>query len=398
MTLGVTAGIAIYKACDLVRRLMERGCEVRVVMTGHAAKMVAPVTFQALSGNPVITDLFIGSGDPSIAHVELARWEELLLVAPATANALAKFARGIADDFLSTHYLASRGKIMLAPAMNGHMWRHPAVRENISILEGRGNRIIPPVSGLLACGEEDVGKLPEPAFIADAALALMRRGEEMKGLDVLVTAGPTREAIDPVRYISNRSSGRMGFALAEEAMWRGARVTLVSGPTSIPAPSGCNLVRVNTASEMEAAVREHFPGCHALVMAAAVADYTPEKPLGLKIKKGADSMVLTLKKTGDILKGLKGLKSGGQVVAGFAAETDNLEENARLKLAEKGLDLICANDVSRNGVGFDSENNSLLLIARRGALQKVGPATKRECAGAVWDRVILLMKRRGGEG
>ena len=393
VTLGVSAGISIYKACDLVRRLRERGCEVRVVMTAHAAQMVAPVTFQALSGQPVITDLFVGAGDPSIAHVELAKWEELLVVAPATANVLGKFARGIADDFLSTHYLASTSPVLLAPAMNGNMWRHPAVQENLKILEGRGHLVLQPGRGGLACGDVDEGRLPEPTVIAEEALMLLDRPGDLAGVKVLVTAGPTREPLDPVRYISNRSSGRMGYAVAREALRRGAEVTLISGPVSLEPPHGARLVSVVTASEMETAVRERFPDAEVLVMAAAVADYRSARPLSSKHKKADGPWRVDLKPTADILSGLKRQKAGRQFVCGFAAETENLKANARRKLAEKGLDLIAANDVSREGLGFDSDRNALTLLWPDGSEDRVPEASKTRCAQALWDAIVEA--RRG---
>ena len=393
VTLGVSAGISIYKACDLVRRLRERGCEVRVVMTAHAAQMVAPVTFQALSGNAVISDLFAGAGDPSIAHIELAKWEKLLLVAPATANALGKFARGIADDFLSTHYLASTAPVLLAPAMNGNMWRHPAVQENLKILEGRGHHLLQPGRGSLACGDVDEGRLPEPTAIAEEALRLLSATGDMAGVKVLVTAGPTREALDPVRYLTNRSSGKMGYAVAREALRRGAQVTLVSGPTALEPVRGSVFVPVVTAAQMEAAVKERFPGCDVLVMAAAVADYRLASAFPQKRKKTAGGWALALEPTADILSGLKSLRRPDQFVCGFAAETEEVKANARRKLAEKGLDLIAANDVSGEETGFDSDRNALSLLWPDGSEDRVPEASKAQCAQALWDAITEA--RRG---
>lgn len=393
VTLGVSAGIAIYKACDLVRRLRERGCDVRVVMTDHATRMVAPVTFQALSGNPVITDLFAGAGDPSIAHIELAKWEGALVVAPATANVLAKFARGLADDFLSTHYLASTAPVLLAPAMNGTMWRHPAVRENLEILRNRGHRILQPAKGLLACGDVDEGKLPEPAVLAEEVLALLGP-RDLEGVPVLVTAGPTREALDPVRFLTNRSSGKMGYAVAVEAARRGAKVTLVAGAVALPPPDGMDVIPVATAAEMEAEVRSRFSLSRVLVMAAAVADFCAADVLEHKRKKEGDSWKVTLRRTPDILKGLKELRKPGQVVVGFAAETENLLSNAQKKVEEKGLDLICANDVSREGMGFDADRNALTLVWADGFRQELGPDTKSALARSLWD--ILAPRLKSG--
>lgn len=395
VTLGVSAGISLYKACDLVRRLKERNCEVQVVMTAHATRMVAPVTFQALSGRPVITDLFEGAGDPTIAHIELAKWEEMLLVAPATANLLGKMARGIADDFLTTHYLANRGTpVLLAPAMNGAMWRHPAVQENLRILEQRGHLILAPTRGSLACGDVDEGRLPEPPVLAEAAVGLLERRGDLEGRKVLVTAGPTREALDPVRFLSNRSSGRMGYALAREAALRGAEVTLVSGPVALEPPFGVRVERVVTAAEMAEAVERHFPEADILLMAAAVADYRAEKVLPEKRKKGKAGWTLRLAPTPDILGSLGKRKKKGQFLCGFAAETENLKANALKKLKEKRLDLIAANDVSREGLGFDSDRNALLLLFAGGREERVREGTKAECARALLDAVVEELRGR----
>lgn len=393
VTLGVSAGISIYKACDLSRRLMERGCDVRVVMTPHATKMVAPVTFQALTGNAVITDLFEGAGDPSIAHIQLAKWEQLLVVAPATANVLAKFARGLADDFLSTHYLASTAPVLIAPAMNGAMWRHPATAENLEILKGRGHALLQPDRGQLACGDWDEGRLPAPQALADAALHLLTARGQMEGVKVLVTAGPTREPLDAVRYLTNRSSGKMGFAVAREAALRGAQVTLVAGPVSLETPPGVARMDVVTAAQMEDAVRERFPACDVLVMAAAVADYRAEAPVAGKRKKDGKAWAPALVPTPDILGGLKGIRRPGQFLCGFAAETSDLRAHALEKLRAKGLDLVAANDVSRSDVGFDSDRNALTLLRPDGSEERVPEATKERCAVALWDAIL---EARGG--
>ena len=388
VTLGVSAGISIYKACDLVRRLRERRCDVRVVMTSHATRMVAPVTFQALSGNPVVIDLFEGSGDPSIAHIELAKREQLFLVAPATANVLGKFARGIADDFLSTHYLACTSPVLLVPAMNGAMWRHPAVQENLRILEARGHAVMSPGRGSLACGDEDEGRLPEPSAIAEEAVRMLSVTGDLEGVAVLVTAGPTREALDPVRFLSNRSSGKMGYAVAREAARRGASVTLVSGPTALDPPRGVTFVPVVTAAQMEAEVRGRFDGCQVLVMAAAVADYRLSEVLPEKRKKSSEGWSVSLAPTPDILLGLKGKKRAGQFVCGFAAETENVRANARRKLEEKGLDLVAANDVSGEDAGFDSDRNALTLLRPDGSEERIPEATKDEGARRLWDAIV----------
>ena len=394
VTLGVSAGISIYKACDLVRRLKERGAEVRVVMTKNATRMVSPVTFQALSGNPVISDLFEGSGEPSISHIELAKWEDLLLVAPATADILGKFARGIADDFLSTHYLACTSKVLLVPAMNGAMWRHAAVQENVSILAARGHAILAPGRGSLACGDVDEGRLPEPSEIAEESLRLVSRKGDMAGVKVLVTAGPTREPLDAVRFISNRSSGKMGYAIAAEAARRGAEVTLVSGPAALETPFGCERVMVETAGEMEKEVRARFPKCDILVMAAAVSDYKARKIHQGKRKKDGLAWKPELAPASDILKGIAPLKRRGQFVCGFAAETSNLKENAMKKLKEKRLDMAAANDVSKPGAGFDSEMNALTLFTPDEAEQRIREGTKSSCASSLLDAIA---EARGGK-
>ncbi len=393
VALGVSAGIAVYKSCDLVRRLMERGCDVRVVMTKHATRMVSPITFQALSGNAVITGLFNKDGAPSIFHIELAEWEELLLVAPATADILGKFAHGIADDFLSTHYLANRGApVLLVPTMNGNMYRHPAVRENLRILEARGHALMKPASGVLACGDADEGRLPEPAEIAGKALSLLEGKGGLAGVRVLVTAGPTREAVDAVRYLTNRSSGKMGYAAAREAVKRGASVTLLSGPVALAPPAGVAFQGVTTAAEMDAAVLRSFPACDVLVMAAAVADYRPAAASSSKRKKNREPWTVELEPTTDILSGLKALKKPGQFVCGFAAETEDLVANARKKLEAKGLDLIAANDVSLTGVGFDSERNALTLLWPGNGEESIPNVSKDECARFLWDTIMERMR------
>jgi len=394
VTLGVTAGIAIYKACDLVRRLREKNCEVKVVMTEHATKMVAPLTFQALSGNAVTTGLFDAGGDASISHIELAEWEDLLIVAPATADILGKFASGIADDFLTTHYLANRGKpVLIVPTMNGFMYRHPAVQHNLHLLAERGHYLMKAGRGDLACGDSDEGRMVEPTQIADEAMGILENAGSLEGVKVLVTAGGTREAIDAVRFISNRSSGKMGYALAGEAVRRGAEVTLISGVTALSPPAGAKFVQVVSATEMEAAVKKHFPSTDILVMAAAVSDYRPAKALTSKKKKSASDWKLDLRPTKDILLEVKKLKKKKHFVCGFAAETENLENNAAKKLEEKKLDLIAANDVSRKGIGFDSDENAMVLIKPDGKKIRISRRSKPDCAKELWNRIEEI--RRG---
>jgi phosphopantothenoylcysteine decarboxylase/phosphopantothenate--cysteine ligase len=363
-------------------------------MTANAARFVAPMTLEALSRHPVFLDQFALGDAGEIRHVSLADAAELLLVAPATANTLAKLARGIADDALSTLYTATRAPVLVAPAMNVNMFDHPAVVENLRILRERGVGIIEPGSGYLACGWLGKGRLAEVAEIVEAALATLARRAELAGETVLVSAGPTLEDIDPVRFVSNRSSGRMGYRLAEAARDRGARVVLVSGPTALPAPAGVELVSVRSAEQMARAVEAHLEDATLVAMAAAVSDYRPKSRARHKLKKAAGGTTLELVRTPDILRGL-GERKGGRFLIGFAAETRELVANARAKLLEKNLDLIVANDVSRDGSGFGSEQNAALLLDRTGGRLAVPLVGKRELADRIWDRVQELRGRGG---
>lgn len=396
VVLGVTGCIAAYKACEILRELQRRGADVRVVMTAHAREFVGTLTFEALSGQPVLTDPFARDGGAAMPHIHWAQKSDLLLVAPATANILGKLAHGIADDALSTLYLAATVPVVVAPAMNVEMWRHPAVIANIEALRSRGVRVVEPGVGYLACGSIGEGRLAEVEEIVTAAFAALGRAKDLAGRTVLVTAGPTREAIDPVRFISNPSSGRMGFRLAEAARDRGARVLLVSGPTSLADPGGVELVPVVSAEEMAAAVRERAPGADVVVMAAAVCDQRPARTSDSKVKKAALPPSLDLVPTPDILKAL-GQSKGGRVLVGFAAETEDLVANARRKLAEKSLDLIVANDVREKGAGFASETNSATLIDAQGRASEVTKVSKRELAERIWDRVVELLGRPAGQ-
>lgn len=388
VVLGVTGGIAAYKAPDLVRRLRDAGAEVRVILTPNAARFVSPLSLAAVSDHGVILDQW---GDPShggVDHVELARWAELLLIAPATANILAKLATGIADDALSTYALAHRAEVMVAPAMNTFMLQHATVQQNMAMLRARGVIVLDPDSGLLACGDEGAGRMPDPPVIAD----LVRRhfaSYDLLGKRVLVTAGPTREPIDPVRFISNRSSGKMGYALAEAARRRGANVTLISGPTALPVPAGVVLSAVTTAEEMHAAVMEALPRHQIVIKAAAVADYAPVSAADRKIKKDAagDSMTIAMRKTPDILADVAAADPRPFVVA-FAAETDAVEDNARKKLLRKNADLIVANDVADRSIGFDSDQNEVLVIGRDGSSTKLERAAKIVIANRILDLVV----------
>ncbi len=391
VVLGVTGCIGAYKACEVLRELQRRGQDVHVVMTAAATRFVAAMTFEALSRHPVFHDQFALGENGDIRHVSLADDADLLLVAPATANILGKFARGIADDALSTLYLATRAPVLVAPAMNVNMFEHPAVAENLATLRARGVSVVEPGSGYLACGWLGKGRLAETSEIVDAAMGLLGRRRDLAGETVLVTAGPTREAIDPVRYITNRSSGKMGYAIAEAAMRRGANVTLVSGPTALNAPAVAEFVPVETAEQMRQAVLERFPKVTVLIKCAAVADYRLAEPAKQKIKRKGPR-TLELEPTPDILAEISRQRKN-QIIVGFAAETDDALENARRKLKEKGADLIVLNDVSRAGIGFDSDRNAVTLVRAEGTTE-VPESSKWEIAHRVLDAVIALKKHQ----
>jgi phosphopantothenoylcysteine decarboxylase/phosphopantothenate--cysteine ligase len=394
IVLGVSGGIAAYKAPELVRRLRDAGAEVRVILTPNAARFVSPLALATVSEHGVIVEQW---GDPPLSggdqwsrggvdHIELARWADVLLIAPATANILAKLAVGIADDALSTYAVAHRGHVMVAPAMNTFMLAHPTVQANVATLRARGVEIIEPDSGLLACGEEGAGRLPDVPVIVERVRAHFG-ARDLEGKSVLVTAGPTREPIDPVRYISNRSSGKMGYAIAEAARRRGATVTLVSGPTSLAEPP-VHVVHVTTAAEMRDAV---MAAPHDIVIkAAAVADFAPVDVASQKIKKQANvnELTISLRKTPDILAEL-GAMSPRPFIVAFAAETNAVEENAREKLARKGADLIVANDVADTSIGFDSDENEVLIIAKDGTTTRVARAAKSVIANRILDLVVV---------
>ena len=388
----MTGCIGAYKACEVLRLLQKGGADVRVVMTHHATRFVTPLTFEALSGHPVFIDQFALGEASDIQHISLADGADLLLVAPATANILGKFAQGLADDALSTLYTATTAPVLVAPAMNVNMFDHPAVRQNLETLRGRGVGIVEPGSGYLACGWLGKGRLAEVPDIVAAAFAVLERRQDMAGQTVLVTAGPTVEDIDPVRFISNRSSGRMGYALAEAARDRGARVILVSGPTALAAPAGVDMVAVRSAEDMDRAVRGRSGEVSVVVMAAAVSDYRPAIRAPQKVKKSDGAVALEMVRTPDILQGLARAK-GELFLVGFAAETEHVKEHARRKLAEKGLDLIVANDVSQEGSGFASTDNRAVLIDAAGE-QELPLTTKRALADRVWDRVAALQREQ----
>ena len=394
IVLGVSGGIAAYKAPELVRRLRDIGADVRVILTPNAARFVSPLALAAVSDHGVIVEQW---GDPErggVDHIELARWAELLLVAPATANVLAKLAVGLADDALTTYALAHRAEVLVAPAMNTFMLAHPTVQANIETLRARGVGIIEPVNGLLACGEEGAGKMPD---VPDLVNIVRERfvARDLAGQRVLVTAGPTREPLDPVRYLSNRSSGKMGYAIADAARRRGAQVTLVSGPTSVIVPAGVELTRVTTAEEMHAVVLQAAAEHQILIKAAAVADFAPVRVADRKIKKreGEDTLTIELRKNPDILADVAKLSPRPFIVA-FAAETDMIEQNAREKLQRKGADLIVANDVADATIGFDSNENEVLVIGRDGALTRIARASKLAIANGILDAVVARLASR----
>ncbi len=392
VVLGVSGCIAAYKACEVLRELQRQGLDVRVVMTEHATRFVAPLTFEALSQHPVFVDQFALGEGSDIRHISWADQAELLLVAPCTANLIGKLARGIADDALSTLYLASTAPVVLAPAMNVNMLEHPAVVENLEVLRSRGVRVVEAEAGYLACGWLGKGRLAEVETIVAAVLETLRLRRDLQGMAVLVSAGPTVEDLDPVRFVSNRSSGRMGYRLAEAARDRGATVTLVSGPTALSAPCGVEMVRVRSAEQMKEAVLGRAGDHQVIVMAAAVSDYRPAAPLPSKLKKQAGGLILDLVRTPDILKAL-GEGKGSRLLVGFAAETEDLVDHARRKLREKHLDLIVANDVSGEATGFASEHNQAVLIDVDGVQQELPRLTKRELADRILDRVVDLRAR-----
>ncbi len=394
ITLGVTGGVAAYKAAELVRRLQQDGFTVQVVMTRGAREFVTPLTFAALSGQKVITDLFAESGgeanlESAIEHIAVAQRTDLLLVAPATADILAKFARGIADDFLTTLYLASTAPVVVAPAMNVNMWNHAATQENVEMLRARGVIIVDPDEGYLACGMTGAGRLAGQEQIVAAVRDTLRLQRDLEGQTVLVTAGPTCEDLDPVRYLTNRSSGKMGYAVAEAAARRGARVILVSGPTALDVPAGVERIDVRTADEMYRSVADKFPECSIAIFAAAVADYRPVEKLGQKIKRSKEPLTLSLEPTRDILASIAQNK-GERLVVGFAAETERVAENARKKLAAKNADLIVANDVTAEGAGFDHDTNIVTLFARDGRDLPLPRMNKSEVAQRILDEVVRL--------
>ncbi len=398
--LGVTGCIGAYKAAEILRGLQKAGVEVRVVMTQHATEFVQPLTFEALSGRPVIVGMFDRPDYSVIEHIAVAREADLLLVAPATANIIAKFAHGLADDFLSTVYLSNTNPVLLAPAMNVEMWSHPATQANLQILRDRGVMFADPGSGYQACGEVGVGRLAEPAEIVERALSIISSAEQdgdLSGESILITAGPTVEDLDPVRYITNRSSGKMGYALAEAARKRGAKVTLISGPVKIAPPSGIELVSARSTRDMFDAVMSRLPAASIFIGCAAVADFRPANVSGQKIKKqGRKTITLEFETTEDIIGAVASDPNrNGRLVAGFAAESESLLDYAQAKMIEKGLDLIVANDISRKDAGFDVETNAATILLKDGSRVELPLQSKREMADRVLDQILKLRRLAG---
>ena len=396
--LGVCGGIAAYKACEIVRLLQDEGIRVQVVMTSAAQHFVGPLTFAALSGEKVITGLFDNGGqspnvDSAVEHISVAQSLDALVVAPCTADAMAKFAHGQADDFLSTLYLATPAPVIIAPTMNVEMWHHPATQENLATLRGRGIRIVEPGSGYLACGMVGEGRLAEPEEIVAATLAALGMVRDLAGETVLITAGPTREPVDPVRFLGNRSSGKMGFALAEAAARRGAKVILVSGPVALANPDGTETVRVETAEEMRNQVLRQVAEATIVIAAAAVADFRMRTTSPQKIKRNG-AMSLDLEPTPDILAEVVKQRRPGQIIIGFAAETQNPIENGQAKLHKKGIDAIVVNDISKPGIGFDSERNAVTILTA-GEKIEIAEASKAKIAHLILDAVLKLKAQSG---
>ena len=392
IVLGVSGGIAAYKSVEVLRGLVARGAQVQVVMTRGAREFVAPMTFAVLSRRPVHTEVWGSGNEPAVDHIALADWSDLLLVAPATAHTMGKFAQGLADDFLSTYFLTHRRPILLAPAMETAMWEHPAVIRNRETLSERGVRFIGPASGSLASGHEGIGRMEEAEAIVEEAWRILSVHGDLAGLRLLVTAGPTREPIDPVRFVSNRSSGRMGYALAQAARDRGAQVTLLMGPTELPPPRGVRVLSFETAADLHGLLVREFPECDGLIMAAAVSDFIPEESAE-RLHREEGDRTLRLSAGRDILASLAPLRRSQTVVA-FAAETDDLENRAAAKMEKKNADLIVANDVRRRDIGFDAAENEVLILTRGGDRELVSRRSKREVADKIWDMFLEVRRSK----
>jgi phosphopantothenoylcysteine decarboxylase / phosphopantothenate---cysteine ligase len=403
VALGVSGGIAAYKAAEILRGLQRAGCTVRVAMTKRACEFITPLTFRALSGSHVIVDDYAPDNPDPIAHITFSQSVDLLLVAPATANIIAKFANGVADDFLTSTYLASNAPVIIAPAMNTTMWNHPATQRNLNQLRADGVRVIEPDAGEMACGTFGPGRLSEPERIVAAALEILRakqsrRESDLAGEHILITAGATREEIDPVRFLSNRSSGRMGFALAEAARARGAAVTVVAGSTSAQPPANVELVRAVSAEEMRAAVMQKLPSATIFIAAAAVSDYRPAKRADNKLKKSVEATTLTLEPTPDILAEVSAAKQNGLLVVGFAAETEDVLKHARVKLERKSLDAIVANDITLDGAGFDTQTNVVTILTRtQDAPIELPLMSKLEASHRILDEIANLRRTHNGK-
>ncbi|CQR74585.1 Coenzyme A biosynthesis bifunctional protein CoaBC [Sporomusa ovata DSM 2662] len=392
IVMGVSGGIAAYKAVEVVSRLKKAGCNVNVIMTKAATEFVTPLTFRELSGNPVVTDMWEEPKTWNVQHIALANWADVFLVAPATANIIGKIANGIADDMLSTTIMATKAPVILAPAMNTNMYLNPVTQQNLAKLAGLGYHIIEPAAGLLACGVEGPGRLPEPVAIVDKVAALLQNCQNLRGRRILITAAGTREAIDPVRYIGNRSSGKMGYALAGAAAGRGAEVILISGPANLPAPPGVSITRVETAAQMQAAVLAEFDTVDIVIKAAAVADYRPELVADQKIKKTGNTLTINLVKNPDILFEL-GQRKKQQILVGFAAETKDLMIHAREKLTKKNLDMIVANDITLPGAGFNIDTNIVKIIHKDGAVEELPQLSKQQVAEILLDKISTLLTK-----
>lgn len=394
IVLGVTGGIASYKAVELVSRLKKAGAAVHVIMTEAATKFVTPLTFREISGNPVVTSMWTEAPNWNVEHIALANLADLFVIVPATANIIGKIANGIADDMLSTTIMATRAPVLLAPAMNTNMYLNVIVQQNLSRLTQYGYHIIQPDCGKLACGSEGPGRLPEPSVIFEKITHLLQAAHTFAGKKVLVTAGGTREPIDPVRYIGNRSSGKMGYALANAAAARGAEVILIAGPTNLPDPPGVIVKHIETAQAMRQAVLEEYDRMDIIIKAAAVADYRPQSPSIHKIKKTDETLTLALEKNPDILLEL-GQKKQHQILIGFAAETQELITNASMKLAKKNLDMVIANDVTLPGAGFNSNTNIVKILYRDGSMEELPQLSKREVAEIILEKVLKFFVEKG---
>ncbi len=393
IVLGVTGGIAAYKSAEVVSRLRHSGAEVHVIMTANAAKFIAPLTFQTLSANPVVTDTFAAPEYWNVEHVALAKLADVFAVVPATANILAKMACGIADDMLSTTLLATKAPVLVAPAMNTGMWTADATKRNMEILRARGVHVVGPGCGMLACGDEGDGRMSEPAEIVSRIEEILLKKQDLQGLKVLVTAGATRERLDPVRFLTNDSSGKMGFALAEAARERGADVTLVKGNTTAKVPENIRIEEIESANEMLQAMQKAAPEQDVIIQAAAVADYRAANPAKTKIKKKAgEPLVITLEENPDIAKAIGAMKQPEQTLVGFAAETNDVIRHAKQKLASKNLDMIVANDVTKPGAGFNTDTNIVTLITKEKE-EDLPMMSKREVADAILDRILEIRRK-----